>query len=66
MFKDSDIILDTIRRSFLSKSATASMFTSNNEPSDSQHNSILLYKQYHLKRHVSALLVSHLQAYVVS
>jgi hypothetical protein len=28
MFKDSAIILDAIRRSFLTKSATAAMFTS--------------------------------------
>jgi len=28
MFKDSDIILDVIQRSFLTKSATAAMFTS--------------------------------------
>jgi hypothetical protein len=56
MFKDSAIILDVIRRSFLTKSATAAMFTSvrvdfGRPPLSSPSTSSLPFRnrEYHLK-----------------
>jgi hypothetical protein len=49
MFKDSAIILDAIRLSFLSKSATAAMFTSVRVDFGRHLSSLLLPAPFHLE-----------------
>jgi hypothetical protein len=49
MFKDSAIILDVIRRSFLTKSATAAMFTQFGSILDGHHPHHLLPAPFRLK-----------------
>jgi len=66
MFKDSAIILDAIRRSFLAKSATAAMFTSvrvdfGRPPVSSSSTSSLpsRNREYHLKHLIGSEPHSH-------